>query len=79
MAEGKPTQKEVILKHLQQNGRITSWEAIEKYRITRLASIICTLRKAGHWIESRDHRKESSYFKGMVTYTEYIYHGYISD
>ena len=34
-----------VLEHLKEYGSITSWEAIEKYSATRLASIIFNLRK----------------------------------
>lgn len=38
------TQKKQVFRHLQENS-ITSWEAISKYRITRLADVIYRLRK----------------------------------
>lgn len=33
-----------ILMHLEENGSITSWEAIKEYGATRLSAIIWTLR-----------------------------------
>jgi hypothetical protein len=36
-----------VLMHLQKKP-ITSWEAITKYRATRLADIVFKLRKRGH-------------------------------
>lgn len=33
-----------ILRHLQENGSITSWEAIKEYGATRLSAIIYNLR-----------------------------------
>lgn len=36
-----------ILMHLQKKP-ITSWEAIMKYRVTRLADVIFKLKKKGH-------------------------------
>ena len=33
-----------IMYHLQQNGSITSWEAIKEYGATRLSAIIYNLR-----------------------------------
>ena len=36
-----------ILMHLQKKP-ITSWEAIMKYRVTRLADVIFRLKKQGH-------------------------------
>ena len=41
------TQAQVVLKHLQEKGSITSIESISLYGITRLSAIIYNLRKAG--------------------------------
>lgn len=46
--------KEIILEHLQEHGSITSLEAIEKYRCTRLSHYIYLLRKEGNNIVSED-------------------------
>ena len=46
--------KEIILKHLQEHGSITSMEAIELYHCTRLACQIHKLRKDGYVITSED-------------------------
>lgn len=40
----------IILKHLKENGTITSFEAFNLYGITRLASSICKLRRKGYAI-----------------------------
>ena len=49
----KKSKKDLVLIHLQMHGSITSWEAIEKFRATRLSAIIHTLRhKDGHNITS---------------------------
>ena len=45
-------QKERVLLHLQQNGEITSWDAIMQYGITRLADVIHKLRRDGYKIET---------------------------
>lgn len=37
------TQKEQVLAHLKKHKKITSWEAIQKYNITRLAAHIFEL------------------------------------
>lgn len=37
--------KERILRHLQDNGNITSWEAIKEYGCTRLSQYIYLLKK----------------------------------
>ena len=50
--ESKVTQKLLILEHLKSNGYITSMEAFESYGVTRLSSIIYTLRHEGYNIES---------------------------
>ena len=46
------SQNEEILKHLQEIGCITQWEAIRLYRITRLSARIKDLRSMGHNISS---------------------------
>ena len=46
--------KDIILKHLQDHGSITSLEAIEKYKCTRLSQYILLLRKDGYNIKNED-------------------------
>ena len=49
----KVTQKQQVLNHLQNNpDGFTSWEAITKYGITRLAAYIGFLRDDGYEINS---------------------------
>ena len=43
-------QKAQILNWLKLHGSITSWEAIQEFRITRLSSYICTLKNEGQKI-----------------------------
>tara|TARA_R110002096_G_scaffold136556_6_gene289293 strand:+ start:3628 stop:3888 length:261 start_codon:yes stop_codon:yes gene_type:complete len=49
------TQLIEVMKHLMKHESITSWDAIQDYRITRLSAIIFTLRKEynmnidSHW------------------------------
>ena len=45
MSEKKTNKTEEVLKHLQKYGCITSLEAIELYKATRLGDIIYRLRK----------------------------------
>ena len=40
----KKSKKDLILIHLQMHGSLTQWEAIEKFKSTRLSAIIHTLR-----------------------------------
>jgi hypothetical protein len=54
-------QRDLVLKHLERTGSISSWEAIMNYRITRLAEYIRQLRTEGYnivseWQESGDKR-----------------------
>ena len=42
--EGKMNKTIAVRKHLEEHGRINSWEAIQKYKATRLSAIIYNLR-----------------------------------
>lgn len=44
------TKTQAVLKHLQENKSITSWEAINLFKATRLSAIIFRLRERGHSI-----------------------------
>ena len=46
--------KEIILEHLMKHGNITSLEAIEKYKCTRLSQYILLLRKDGYIINNEE-------------------------
>ena len=48
------TQENQILNHLKQHKFITSWEAIQEYRITRLSARIYELRERGHNIITKN-------------------------
>lgn len=67
------TQREAILYHLNNFDCCTSYEVWQKYKITRLASIICNLRKEGYNIETMD-VKFKNIFGGSGTFAKYIYH-----
>lgn len=43
-----------VLKHLEKVGKISTWEAIEKFHCTRLSAVIFELRKKGHNITTTD-------------------------
>lgn len=45
---GYDNQKTAVLEHIKKHGSITSWEAIENYRITRISAIIKFLKQDGH-------------------------------
>lgn len=59
------TQYETVLTHLKAHKSITSWDAITQYGITRLAAVICMLRKDGYRIETETVSKK----KGERTMT----------
>lgn len=46
------TQTERILRHLQDFGKISSWEAIREYGITRLSAKIYDIKKMGYEIKT---------------------------
>ena len=48
----KLTQNKLILKHLQENGKINSLEALNLYGSFRLGARIFNLRQDGHNIET---------------------------
>lgn len=72
------TQKEAVIKHFEQFGSLSSWHAFQEYGITRLASIICDMRKEGYSITNNDHTVKNR-LGGTSTYTEYIYHGKLGE
>lgn len=54
------TKTNAVLMHLEENGSITSWEAIREYGATRLSAIIFNLRHKynldieNEWVEFTD-------------------------
>lgn len=48
------TQEEMVIKYLEENKTITSWEAIKEFGITRLSAKIYNLRKQGYTITGHD-------------------------
>lgn len=61
-----------IIKHLMENGSITSWEAIKEYGATRLSAIIYVLRhKYGMNIVSDDIEFIDRY-GSKATFSKYI-------
>lgn len=56
------SQNEIVLEHMRKRGSITTWIAISRYRITRLARCIGELERAGHLINhTRISRKDKHY------------------
>lgn len=48
----RTTMKERILRHLEDYGKITSWEAIQEYGCTRISEYIRQLREDNYKIET---------------------------
>jgi len=65
-------QRTSVMMHLKEKGSINSLEAIKEYGITRLASIICNLRKEGYLITSKD-ITFTNRFGGSSYYSNYEY------
>lgn len=72
----KLSQHDIIKKHLELHGNITSWEAITKYHVTRLSAIIFNLRSDGLNISTEmiQNKKKGSYIKRWAKYT--LHHDY---
>ena len=69
------TQTQQVLKTLIEQKTITSWEAIQKFRCTRLSAVIYNLRQDGHDIRTQRMTNE----KTGKSYALYIYVGKIDD
>ena len=65
-------QRTSVMMHLKQKGTLNSMEAVKEYGITRLASIICNLRKKGYYIVSND-IKFKNRFGNQGIYANYTY------
>ena len=63
--------KERLLKYLQQNGKITTIEAIQKLRNTRLSEYIRQLRADGYKIVNV-HKKGINTFGEKCYYDEFV-------
>ncbi len=59
------TQCERVLRHLQDFGSITTYEAFTEYGITRLASRICDLRQNGYKIQKTFETKKNRYGRAV--------------
>ena len=64
------TQKDKIYNHLLKHGKITAWEAIQKYRITRLSQYIYMMRKEGKQIDGYTMSKKNE-DGNVMHWTEY--------
>lgn len=64
--------EQIILKHLQENGSISSWEAIQKYNCTRLGHYIWLLRRDGYTINGQREPFTHSITGRKSTYVRYF-------
>lgn len=64
------TQCEMILRHMEEHGTISSWEAMQEYGIMRLASRISDIRKAGIPI-NREMVSQKNRYGDTVTFARY--------
>lgn len=69
------TQNEKVLQYLKINGSITSMDAFNKLRITRLSARIYDLRKMGHTIGSVYRRVEDGHGNFLYGYDTYYLKG----
>lgn len=66
------TQCQMVIDHMNRNGSITSIEAMKKYGITRLGSVIHILRrKEDYNILSKNETSKNRYGR-KVTYSRYF-------
>ena len=66
------TQQKQVENHLIKNGTITSWDAIQNYRITRLSQYILLLRQSGWNIKSvwKETKTRWTWFQGKEDKTK---------
>lgn len=74
----KMTKTKQIKEHLISKGSITSWEAIEKYKATRLSAIIFNLKKTGMLIDTQMLNKKDSN-GNTCSFANYVYCGMEGD
>ena len=67
------TKTQQVLKHLQEKGSITSWQAIQMYRATRLSAIIFNLNKK--YVISTRRCEGYDQLGNHSWWAEYIYEG----
>ena len=65
------TKTDKVRNHLIENKTITSWDAIQLYKATRLSAIIFNLRHQGMNIRTRDRAFKDSE-GGTSYYAEYV-------
>lgn len=64
------TQYDRILQHLKIKNKITSWESITEYGVTRLSAVIYMLRQDGYNITS-EFKSAKNRYGDVVSFVEY--------
>lgn len=64
------TQYDRVLHHLKAKNKITSWESITEYGITRLSAVIYMLRQDGYIISS-NFKSAKNRYGDIVSFAEY--------
>lgn len=72
------TKTKQVKEHLVNHGSIDSWTAIQDYGVTRLASIICILRKNGWDIDTEDVTTKDRN-GNTCTFAKYVFHGMLGE
>lgn len=65
------SQSDMVKRHLNKRGSITSWEAIKLYGCTRLSAKIYDLRNEGYQIET-EHVTKKNRYGYHVTFAKYL-------
>ena len=68
---GKVKMKDRILKHLVENGSITTWEAIKEYGCTRLGHYIYLLRRKDNYNITDEVVKDINRYGDYTHYKKY--------
>jgi len=66
------TKTDKVLEHLKNHGQITSWEAIQMFKATRLSAIIFNLRLQGNNITSEKMSSDTG-----ENYVKYLLNSYL--
>ena len=74
----KPSQKQMVLGHLLENGSITPDYAWTHYGCYRLGAVIFTLRNEGYDIETQRMEGVSAITGKPCEYAKYIYKGVVA-
>ncbi len=72
MDKQKPTQSQIIKAHLLKGEPITTWQAIQLYHITSLATRISELRRLGLQIEQERIDSDNTHWQMYWLDSDYI-------